>query len=106
MKAICVHEFGGVEVLRLEEAPMPRPGLGQMLVPDELGAVGVPARVGVGLRCRSRVCGCLVHPGCVTSHLIGDVAFLCFGCRLFQLLLGSFVLMADHDASSNKKRED
>jgi NADPH2:quinone reductase len=39
MKAICVHEFGGVEVLRLEEAPMPQPGLGQVLV--RMHAAGV-----------------------------------------------------------------
>jgi len=39
MKAICVHEFGGVEVLRLEEAPMPQPGLGEVVV--RMHAVGV-----------------------------------------------------------------
>ena len=32
MKAIRVHEFGGPEVLRLEEVPTPQPGLGQVLV--------------------------------------------------------------------------
>ncbi|HEX2714083.1 MAG TPA: NADPH:quinone reductase [Candidatus Acidoferrales bacterium] len=32
MKAIVVHEFGGPEVLRLEEAPTPRPAAGQVLV--------------------------------------------------------------------------
>src|SRR5436190_13385123 len=39
MKAICVHEFGGVEVLRLEEAPMPEPGLDEVLV--LMHAIGV-----------------------------------------------------------------
>src|SRR6266496_4729636 len=39
MKAICVHKFGGVEVLRLEEAPMPQPGLGEVVV--RMHAVGV-----------------------------------------------------------------
>ena len=39
MKAICVHEFGGVEVLRLEEAPMPQPGLGELVV--RMHAAGV-----------------------------------------------------------------
>ena len=39
MKAICVHEFGGVEVLRLEEAPMPQPGLGEVVV--RMHAIGV-----------------------------------------------------------------
>src|SRR5436309_15485736 len=32
MKAIRVHEFGGLEVLRFEEVPTPQPGLGQVLV--------------------------------------------------------------------------
>jgi NADPH:quinone reductase len=32
MKAIRVHEFGGPEVLRLEEVPTPKPGPGEVLV--------------------------------------------------------------------------
>jgi len=32
MKAVRVHEFGGPEVLRLEEVPTPQPGLGQALI--------------------------------------------------------------------------
>jgi NADPH2:quinone reductase len=32
MKAIRVHQFGGPEVMRLEETPAPRPGAGQVLV--------------------------------------------------------------------------
>ena len=39
MKAIRVHEFGGPEVLRLEDVPMPRPGPGQVLV--RMHAIGV-----------------------------------------------------------------
>lgn len=39
MKAIVVHEFGGPEVLKLEEVPTPRPGAGQVLV--RIHAVGV-----------------------------------------------------------------
>ena len=39
MKAIRVHEFGGPEVLRLEETNMPAPGPGQVLV--RIHAVGV-----------------------------------------------------------------
>jgi NADPH2:quinone reductase len=39
MKAIVVHEFGGPEVLRLEEIPTPRPGAGQVLV--RIRAAGV-----------------------------------------------------------------
>lgn len=32
MKAIRVHQFGGPEVLRLEEIPVPQPGAGQLLL--------------------------------------------------------------------------
>ena len=32
MKAIVVHEFGGPEVLKLEEVPTPKPAEGQVLV--------------------------------------------------------------------------
>ena len=39
MKAIRVHQFGGPEVLRLEEVPDPRPGPGQVVV--KLHAVGI-----------------------------------------------------------------
>ena len=39
MKAIRVHEFGGPDVLHLEEIPDPQPGPGQVLV--KLEAVGV-----------------------------------------------------------------
>ena len=39
MKAIRVHEFGGPEVLRLEEVPAPRPGRGEVLV--RMHAIGV-----------------------------------------------------------------
>jgi NADPH:quinone reductase len=39
MKAIHVHEFGGPEVLRLEEVPTPQPGPGEILV--RMHAAGV-----------------------------------------------------------------
>jgi NADPH:quinone reductase len=39
MNAIRVHEFGGPEVLRLEEVPKPQPGAGQVLV--RMRAIGV-----------------------------------------------------------------
>ena len=32
MKAIRVREFGGPEVLKVEEVPTPKPGPGQVLV--------------------------------------------------------------------------
>jgi NADPH2:quinone reductase len=39
MKAIRVHEFGGPEVLQLEEVPMPQPGPGEVVV--RMHAIGV-----------------------------------------------------------------
>ena len=39
MKAICVHKFGGPEVLQLEDVPDPSPGPGQVLV--QIKAAGV-----------------------------------------------------------------
>jgi NADPH:quinone reductase len=39
MKAIRVHEFGGPEVLRLDEAPMPQPGPGEVVM--RMHAAGV-----------------------------------------------------------------
>ena len=39
MKAILVHEFGGPEVLKVEEVPTPRPAAGQVLV--RINAAGV-----------------------------------------------------------------
>jgi NADPH2:quinone reductase len=39
MKAIMVHQFGGPEVLRIEEVPTPKPGAGQVLV--RIHAAGV-----------------------------------------------------------------
>ena len=39
MKAVRVHEFGGPEALKVEEAPTPRPGLGEVLI--RMHAIGV-----------------------------------------------------------------
>jgi NADPH2:quinone reductase len=39
MKAIVVHEFGGPDVMKLEDVPVPTPGPGQLLV--KVAAVGV-----------------------------------------------------------------
>ena len=32
MKAVCIHEFGGAEVLRVEDLPRPTPGPGELLI--------------------------------------------------------------------------
>jgi NADPH2:quinone reductase len=35
MKVVQFHEPGGVEVLKYEDAPIPKPGKGQVLVKNE-----------------------------------------------------------------------
>ncbi|HEY2177658.1 MAG TPA: NADP-dependent oxidoreductase, partial [Caulobacteraceae bacterium] len=32
MKAVCIHEFGGADVLRVEDLPRPEPGPGEVLI--------------------------------------------------------------------------
>lgn len=39
MRVIHVHEYGGPEVLRYDDVPLPEPGVGEALV--RIGAVGV-----------------------------------------------------------------
>src|ERR1700730_7703950 len=39
MKAICVHQFGGPEVLKLEEIPTPKPDVSQVLVRERAAGV-------------------------------------------------------------------
>jgi NADPH:quinone reductase-like Zn-dependent oxidoreductase len=39
MKAIRIHEFGGPEVLRVEDLPMPHPGPGEVLIKVEASSV-------------------------------------------------------------------
>src|SRR5574339_113325 len=39
MKSVRVHQYGGLEVLKLEEVPVPEPGEGEALVKIE--AIGV-----------------------------------------------------------------
>src|SRR6266849_3123613 len=48
MKAIRVHQFGGPEVLKLEEVPTPKPAAGQVLV--RMHAAGVIEGIGDGVR--------------------------------------------------------
>jgi NADPH:quinone reductase-like Zn-dependent oxidoreductase len=40
MKAVCVHQFGGLDVLTYEEIPRPTPGTGQLLVRVRAAGVG------------------------------------------------------------------
>ena len=50
MKAIRFHEFGGLDVLRLEELPDPEPGPGQVVVDiaaSALNHLDVDVREGV-----------------------------------------------------------
>src|ERR1700722_17344661 len=40
MKAIVIHNFGGIDELQLEEVPIPKPGPGQVLVHVREAGVG------------------------------------------------------------------
>ncbi len=40
MRAVRIHEYGGPEVLRTEEVPIPEPGPGQVLIAAEAVSVG------------------------------------------------------------------
>jgi NADPH:quinone reductase-like Zn-dependent oxidoreductase len=40
MRAIRVHEFGGIDALRLDETPCPVPGAGEVLVAVKAAGVG------------------------------------------------------------------
>ena len=47
MKAICVHEIGGPDVLRFEEMPNPQPGPGQVLIRQRVNFIDTYFRSGL-----------------------------------------------------------
>ena len=62
MKAIRVNEFGGPEVLRLEEVPTPQPGPGQVLV--RMHATGVnPVETYIRAGTVCAIAGVALHAG-------------------------------------------
>jgi hypothetical protein len=63
MKAILVHEFGGPEVLKLEDVPTPCPAAGQVLVRIR-AAVREPA-----IQCERTGGWQSRHDGCLISGL-------------------------------------
>jgi NADPH:quinone reductase len=72
MKAIRVHEFGGPEVLRLEEVPDPRPAAGQAVV--RIRAVGVnPVEAYVRAGAYARLPNLPYTPGSDASGTIESV---------------------------------
>lgn len=68
MKAIRIHQFGGPESLRLEEAPDPRPGPGQVLVRTR--AIGVNP---VDTYIRSGIYGARQFPFTLGSDAAGTI---------------------------------
>ena len=62
MKAIRVKEFGGPEVLRLEEVPTPRPGPGQVLM--RMHAIGInPVETYIRAGTVRAIASVALHPG-------------------------------------------
>ena len=55
MKAIVVHEFGTIDVMKFEDVPTPEPGAGEVLV--KVGAVSVNRGFDVNARAGNSVHG-------------------------------------------------
>jgi NADPH:quinone reductase-like Zn-dependent oxidoreductase len=88
MKAVRIHEHGGVEVLRYEDLPEPRPGPGEVLV-----RVRACALNHLDLFIRRGIPGQkLPLPHILGSDVSGEVAALGEGCR--RLKAGDRVLLA------------
>ena len=62
MKAILVHEFGGPDVLKLEEVPTPKPAAGEVLV--RIHAAGVNPM--------TPTCARILMPGSHRYHTLPD----------------------------------
>lgn len=69
MRAVRYHEYGGPDVLRIEDVPVPEPGPGQALVRVEaVGANAVDTRFRAGTSARP-----WPLPGTVTGDVVGRV---------------------------------
>lgn len=62
MRAVVMREFGGPEVLRLEDVEIPEPPSGEVLL--EVGAVTVNQTLDIGVRGASWCAGAPAHSRC------------------------------------------
>src|SRR5437762_13054518 len=94
MRAIRVHESGGIDAMRLDEIPRPVPGAGEVLVAVKAAGVGPWDRLiregqsGLGQ----------ARPLTLGSDISGTVAALDVGVRVFAL--GDAVSGAPNASSS------
>jgi NADPH:quinone reductase-like Zn-dependent oxidoreductase len=89
MRAIRIHEFGGIDTMRLDEIPRPVPGAGQVLVAVKAAGVGLWDR----LMREGRISQTL--PLTLGSEVSGTVAAL--GAGVGALALGDAVYGATND---------
>ena len=89
MRAIRIHEFGGIDTIRLDEIPRPVPGAGEMLVAVKAAGVGPWDR----LMREGRISQTL--PLTLGSDVSGTVAALGAGVGAFAL--GDAVYGATND---------
>lgn len=71
MKAAVIHEFGSADVLKIEEAPAPRPAAGEVLV--RVHAVRVGGLLDIGTRAGRNPFARLTFPHILGSDFAGDV---------------------------------
>lgn len=71
MKAAVIHEFGSADVLKIEEAPAPRPAAGEVLV--RVHAVRVGGLLDIGTRAGRNPFARLKFPHILGSDFAGDV---------------------------------
>ena len=71
MKAAVIHEFGPAEVLKIEDAPAPKPAAGEVLV--RVHAVRVGGLLDIGTRAGRNPFARLTFPHILGSDFAGDV---------------------------------
>lgn len=94
MKAECIHEFGGPEVLQFEEVPTPKPGTNEILV--RIHAAGVNP---VDWKIREGYLGNLPLPSVLGTDFSGTVEEL--GPEVEEFRVGEAVFGSVADASGS-----
>jgi len=94
MNAICIHDFGGPDVMRYENVPRPEPGSGQVLV--RVHAAGVNP---VDWKIREGWLGASPLPQILGSDIAGTVEALGPGVNEFQIGDQVFGTVADESGA-------